>query len=432
MKLKKIIFTTLGLVVLLMASCSSDDAPTVTKIERKSTILSPQEMTIAKSQYDFPVQLLSSAYKMDSNKNVIISPLSSAMVMGMMANAFDKEDRSEILNVLGLTDNELSTYDSYVKNLIQQLPSLDSQTLFTINNGFWFANDLEISDAYKEIMNNYYFSELSSFEIFDLNTINDINQWVSQKTKGGIPEILYENDASDQIKAAWVNALYFKGSWTQKFDKTRTEPKPFYGNFPEEIPTGEVDMMAGYDFRYYHELYPNGNDDDKKEAIKTVMLPYGNESFIFTAVQPSENNPDIDATLRALTSDYWNTIDMMISDSKSPGDIHVYLPKLNLEFRTDLIPAFRNMGVNKMFDHISAEEALGLSDFFINLFRQGVSFEMDEEGSEIKVATVATGGFTSDLPTEILEVNLNRPFIYFVRERTTGAVLLAGIFTNPE
>ena len=160
------------------------------------------------------------------------------------------------------------------------------------------------------------------------------------------------------------------------------------------------------------------------------MLPYGNESFIFNAILPSENEPDIIATLKRLTPNYWKIVDKICDYKVEEGGIHATLPKMHIEKTINMIPLMQNMGMSEIFTSVSMQENLGFkNDIIINLFRQKVVLDVDEKGSEAKVATVAVGGEVTAAPPKVIE--FNRPFIYFIRERSTGSVILAGVYSHP-
>ena len=108
---------------------------------------------------------------------------------------------------------------------------------------------------------------------------------------------------------------------------------------------------------------------------------------------------------------------------------------MNIDKATDLIPVIKEMGVKKIFESnefgtggVNMENSLGISHQNLMLMRQKVILDVNEEGTELKVATVAGTGDMMDGP---LELTFNRPFIYFVFERSTGAILLAGIYSHP-
>lgn len=203
---------------------------------------------------------------------------------------------------MNLKDSEeLNTYNAYMQKLLKNLPDIDKHSTFSMSNASHFANEATLSPTYSQILNDYYSAEIGRFEKFDISVVNNINKWANEKTKGGIPEILSEKDVSDSTKSVWINALYFNGTWHQKFDKSKMKKTPFYQNFPDQSVSTKVDMMCGKG--YYKETYINGTYNDEN-AIKTVILPYGNDSFIFTAILPPASNPDISATLKELNNQY--------------------------------------------------------------------------------------------------------------------------------
>lgn len=412
-----------------MSSCDDSLNPYSKGFERVDIELSSLEKDMALSQYEFPVNLLSSAIETQNSGNVMVSPLSASMVLGMLANSIDPEDREEILKVINVKNGDLETYDSFMQKLNSKLPNIDKNTLFQMSNGFWLVEKANLSERYLNVLNSSYLSEIKRFKNFGQSTVNEINGWVKEKTNGGISRILENKDASLDLNTIWLNALYFKGNWRQKFDKSRTKKEPFYPNYPDKSVSPNVDMMYGNDFRYSYYLFKE-NSYDYDDAIATVMLPYGNESYIFTAVLPSPNNPDLQSTLQSLDSEYWAKIDEICSYKRDkPGDVIVKMPKINNENKNNLIPILMNMGLTNIFDPfegVSMNENLELGSQYISLFRQSVVLDLDEEGTEIKVATVAGGGDLLAGPPEIIE--FNRPFLYFVRERSTGAVLLAGVY----
>lgn len=112
----------------------------------------------------------------------------------------------------------------------------------------------------------------------------------------------------------------------------------------------------------------------------------------------------------------------------------VFFPKLSFSVETDLIGPMRALGANNIFDGISmpgigiVSTADSSKPMFINDFMQSIRLDVDEEGSEVKVITIATGDVASGIPTVAC---FDHPFIYFIWEKTTGTILLAGTVMNP-
>ena len=436
MRKKKLIYG-MAFFGLVLSACSESnvDEPgnikDVNLLTRQDVELTSSFKEIAQGQYAYPVNLLKSVYETSEDANPMVSPLSASMVLSMIVNAIDEPaDRFDILKTLCIDENTLQTYNEYNAKLVEVMPSIDQSAKFTLNNAFWLRTDGVMSQDYRTILSGHYNSELGSFEDFDNTVVDEINEWISGRTDGAINNLLSYEDTAEDIKEVWVNALYFKGIWRQAFEKKNTVNQEFYPSYPATGDSKQVKMMSGYDFRYINYTYPAGSYE-REDAITTVMLPFGNESFIFTAVLPAENNPDIANTMAALTPEYWQILDRQIStEQNEAGDVIVKLPQLHLENTLDLIPIFKAMGIENIFDEVSMQKHLGYDiKQMIQVFRQKNLMDIDEEGGEIKSATVAEGmdGASGFTPMAVFD----RPFIYFVRERSTGAVLLAGVYSDP-
>ena len=419
------------LILGFMSSCS-EGPESGNNFQRKDIELTRAEENIAYNQYVFSVDLLKSTYEVSKDKNVLISPLSISMILGQMTSGIDEVYRDEIYKILKISKEELEDYHGYSKKLLEELPVMDPNSVLKMNNGFWMQRRGCLSNEYESLLKDNYKSAIDIFEMFDQSTVNNINSWIKEKTNGDITGLLIQEDLLLDIDYVWANTLYFKGTWRQQFDKSRTSAQPFYPSYPDQSDNINVQMMKGFDFRYSYSHTATGEPlENIEDAIQTAILPYGNESFIFTAVLPSKNNPDISSTLETLTPEYWEKIDRICATPKAAGDLIVNLPKMQLNQTTEFIPVLKNMGVERIFNKITVKDNLGFNEdnHSIKILRQNLIFDQDEEGAVLIAASVGGGGMSYAVLPEL--IIFDRPFIYFIRERSTGAVLLAGVYSHP-
>lgn len=425
-----------------LTSCSSkedinqQDAGIVKEEAEKGVIPSYKDYSseelkgIGINQQQFPIELLSKTYDIADEKNVSLSPLSASMALGMMTNALEDYDRAEVLQALNIKDDELELFNAYNEKILSTAAEIGPNSTLYINNGTWFKNLAELSSDYKNTLINRYNAEIFRYNVFNMGTLDHVNNWVKENTKGKIPSLLNPDDASEDINAVWVNTLYFKSLWKEEFDSKYSSQDSFYSTGTDFKEIGQTAFMSSSGFGYYNYYLPKGVEDKYNNYIKTVALPYNNESYCFLAVMPSDNNYDIEATINALDADYWKDIDEMLNEGKTDEDIMVKLPKFKVDQETDLIPVLKEMGVKKIFATVSMESALGLLNQYIAIIRQKVDFEINEEGSEMAAGTVIVDmdGASDYNPPHFI---FNRPFIYFIKEKETGAVLLAGVYSHP-
>ena len=403
-------------------------------LTRADIELSAEESEVAQAMYEFPTKFLEAAYNSDNSghkSNTVVSPLSCSMLLGMITNALDEEAREELYECLGIKAEDLETLNSYHSIILRELPSIDPSALCMIANGFWLRESGTLSDCYRSVLQDSYNADLGSFRVFTHEVKDEINGWIKERTDGAIDDLLKDEDVNSLINVVWTDALHFNGVWRQGFDASATRKAAFYPSYPDMSGRREVRMMTGADMGYLYQFSAKGDTGDIKDYISAVTLPYGNESFMLTAVLPAENDPDINATLRSLTPEFWKRIDNAMTRPAQEINMELSFPVISADSEFELIPVMKRMGVNRIFTDAPMVNSLDFGEELINIMRQRVIFDLDEEGARIKAASLGIGMDTAPGDIRKKEINFNRPFIYFVRERSTGAVLLAGIMMNP-
>ncbi|MDE6263969.1 MAG: hypothetical protein K2M11_02375 [Paramuribaculum sp.] len=438
-------FFTKGIAVLcgslLAVSCASEaDDPTKNN-PLEPIELSRTEVEVSANVKNFSLDLLKATVdNSEDGKNVAVSPLGAAMVAGMFGNALAVEDRDELAAALRIETADLSALNSLNAKMLTSLPTHDKSAKLLLSNSSWFDQScVQLNDAYRAILEETYSSEIYITDFTAPTTLEAINSWVSDRTDKAIPNILPQ--LSPFSRAVWLNVLYFKGAWTSKFDKSKTQEKNF---ILEDSTTTKVKMMTGaekvygtliHKFINGYEGPMNGPNADPENILTTTMLTmdYGNGAFAFSAVMP-----DARITVKDFLAENSGNLINAISKPEIFGTpvttTDVFFPKLSFSVETDLIEPMRALGANNVFDGVSmpgigiVSTADSSKPMFINDFMQSIRLDVDEEGSEVKVVTIATGEAASGIPTVAC---FDHPFIYFIWEKTTGTILLAGTVMNP-
>ena len=160
-------------------------------------------------------------YYMPDDQNYMFSPLSIQMALAMVANGAAGETQSEILNAISVEN--LEEYNNYIKALMAKYNN-SARIELNLANSVWLNQDRasgDFTDSYKGLLNDYYGAAANVTD--NANEVNDINSWVSDKTKGKIPTLI--ND--DEFTAYLVNAIYFYGMWDMEFNPQLTEEDDF-------------------------------------------------------------------------------------------------------------------------------------------------------------------------------------------------------------
>lgn len=343
----------------------------------------------------------------DSESNSVVSPIGVMQVLTMFANGDDGESRDEVLRILGYkagADN-LEALNSYCRLLNEQLPKVDPSTKCRIVNSIWHADNISFFPEYVDKIGSVNGCEVINKSPMGESGRKAINKWVDKKTSGMIPEFLKSSYINE---FAMLNATCFNGKWKDKFDKKDTSQRRFYNL---DGSTSMVQMMyqSNDDAVYY--------EDDNVEA---VTKSYGSTNFQMIAIMPKEHYE-----FEAFCNEIDNAlVEMIMSDSYFGVKTQLRFPQFSSISSQDLYPVLIEMGLSadnkfrKMCD----------KTLTLTMMPHAVRIEVDEGGTEAASATMG-GGVTAPGPG-INEIEFNRPFVYLIQERSTGAILFTGKVVN--
>ncbi len=400
--------------LLLIASCADGGPPTgpITSLPRN---LSAAEARVVQAGNAFTFALLRETLAQEpAGANVFVSPLSVAMALGMTyngANGATATAFEQTLQVAGLTRDEIN---GAYRGLIDLLRGLDPTTTFTIANSIWYRHDWVFDPAFLQTNRTWFDAEVSGLDFAAPSAAGTINAWVSDATAGRITEIVPDPVPDDMIMYL-INAIYFKGSWTHRFDAARTQPQPFRR---ADGSTVQAPLMT------------HGTEVPVRMAgdadVSVLDLPYGGGAYSMTVVLPLEGVP-LDAVLAHLTQARW---DGWIAALDS-GETQVFLPKFTLRYELPADQVIRAMGLAPAYC-----DALPPPDFTrmyppggacISEVKHKTFVLVDELGTEAAAVTSVGVGVTSLPPA----FRVDRPFLFAIRERLSGTILFVGRIMDP-
>ena len=404
--------------VLLLASCSSDEptqAPAI-PTPAEPIELSRSEQEIIDAQKDFAIDFFKKVYGQElPNHNILVSPLSMSMALSMASNGAEGETLAEIANVLGFRPTELQSLNSLNKTLLDKLPSVDPTAKVSVANSFWRNQGRNAnSDFSKRLLENYKATAYST-NLHSKEGALDINAWIEKATDGKIPELLNQGINAD---FALCNALYFEGKWTLPFKESQTVRGTFYNSNGTQSGV----YMMGQD--EYFDCYLEVGDDEKhysdmSNGSAIVRMEYGNGAYAMTFVMPRK-----DLALSEFVSGM--TVSDMASweEKLNEKKIDVRIPRFECEYgKDDYSEELKSMGIVKAFT--SGAEFPNILDInqILGAPVQKCIIKVDESGTKAASATVIPG---MDGDVWLDYVVFNHPFMYYISEQSTGAILFMG------
>jgi serine protease inhibitor len=388
----------------------------------------PAETRLVKGTNDFGFAMLRELALSSPDKNVFVSPTSVALALGMAytgAAGPTRDAMAAALRLQGMTPGEADTSFS---ELLAGLASSDPKVRVDIANSLWARKGVKFSDEYLQAVRDLFAAEAKELDFSSAAAPATINAWVKAKTGGKIPSIVETIDPDDVLFL--VNAVYFKGKWTNAFDKKLTKEGDFHLGADDEKRVMMMSRQAEFDY----------SEDPQLQAVR---LPYGDGQlamYVFLPRQPgvegSASMPDhgvgLEEFLGRLNPEDWS----MWLDRFEPRQGRLVLPRFKLEYTQKLNEVLKSMGMAEAFEPGMADFSAmfaepGSRSAYISEVRHKTFVEVNEEGTEAAAAT-SVGVTLTAMPTEepFLMV-ADRPFCCVIADQKTGAVLFAGAIRDP-
>lgn len=402
------ITTLLAIAVWLMTLMSCEKKP----VDTDPVELADAQKQLLQSSNDFGIEMLKhmNSLQAERQENLFISPLSISIALGMAANGADGATQDGILQAMQVNTLNISDANQAYSDMMDRLPQVDPDVQVDIANSIWYRNNFSILSPFLQVNQLYYDAQVSAQNFDDPNTVNVINDWVSNSTNGTIPTII-DNITGDQVMFL-INAVYFRADWTTSFDIRNTQTWPF------RLSDGTVvnaDMMndPALSYAYYSD-----------NSVEVADIPYANGAFSMTLVLPRDNYT-ADDVINNMISNRWNYWLANLDTNNRPI---LYLPKLELEYEGFLKQPLTEMGMGLAFSESDADFSNICDErIFINDVKHKTYLKIDEEGTEAAGLT-SVEFVTTSVPATML---INKPYVLAIRDRESGSILFIGKIEDP-
>lgn len=398
----------LVLFFLIPAACSEDDREDPAQLaEAKPIVLKSEYLNKTSQDNNFAFDLLKTTINNDQEPNVFISPLSVSMALSMVLNGAKGETAAEMFQALRVSDYTMEQVNDYNKTLRDALLKVDPSTELGIANSIWNKSGFPFIQAFINTNQTYYDAEVSEMDFSDPSTLTVINNWCSEATNGKIPEVL--DKIPPEAVSYLINAIYFKGIWQSKFEKKQTANDQFTtaGGSTQMVPM----MRQTEEFQYA-----------STENGGYLQLPYGNGAFNMVVILP-HTGKSVDKLLGELTIENWKGL--IYKTCK----VNLKLPRFKLACDYQMGKAILpEMGMHKAFTEDADFSGIAAaSPLFISRVIHKTFVEVNEEGTEAAAVT-AVEILNTSVPAEPEQIDffVNKPFLFLIKENSTGAILFAG------
>lgn len=356
---------------------------------------------------DFACKLFRTINKQKKG-STIVSPISVSYVLGMLNEGADGETRRQITDVLGLGDS-VQEINEYFKKMMGDAQSVDPSVKLKNANCIYCKLGKSINPKYKADMQNYYDANVEAINFNSSNIVDKINNWSKTHTDGMIPKLVTKGELNHLAVMYLLNAVYFKASWTDKFDPMSTRDIDF---ITHEGKTVKRTMMHRRGMVAY----------GKNDLCKMLCLPYGNKAYSMVVLLPNEGKTtdDIIRNLSAQKVKEWQS-------QMRTEDVNILIPRFTTESETHLKAILSSMGMPRAFrDDAEFPNMIQKEGLSVSMMKQKAKIEVNEEGTEAAAVTIAE---TISFGMHDYEYfHATRPFVYYIMEKSTGAIYFMGIY----
>ncbi len=364
----------------------------------------------------FGFKALNELARTNPDKNVFISPTSLSMALAMTYNGSSGSTRTAMQKALGIAGFDPKKASSASFGLIQSLTKAEAGVELNIANSLWARKGIKFKPDFLKTNKQYFKAEVKQVT-FGPAAVKAVNSWVKAKTGGKIPEIISQMPANAILYL--INAVYFKGAWTNTFDKERTSDGPFTLADGDKLAVPMMRRNGSYS--YY-----------KGTGFQGISLPYGQGRMRMYVFLPDKASavPDL---VHELTAQKWETWTRGFNATQ----VDLCMPRFKIEYKAEdeMKAALKTMGMAVAFDPAKADFSrmaqLSGNRVYISQVVHKTFLDVNEAGTEAAAATSIGMAFTS-APMRPIEMVVDHPFLCAIADGETGAVLFVGAVMNPK
>jgi serpin B len=353
--------------------------------------------------------------------NIFFSPYSISTALAMTYAGARGNTEKQMMQALHFGKNEKSFHEGFgaLQARINDVQKKGDVKL-SVANSLWMQKDYRFLPEFLDMTSQNY---EAGFNYVDYRNEPEkarveINKWVEGKTNDKITNLIQPGVLNDSTKMVLADAIYFKGAWANKFLKPFTTNMPFWFSSKDSV---IVKMMI---------RGPNEFDYFENDSIKCISLPYTGNSTSMVIILPMTRNGFKSMEGKTSAGEVSNMISRMKESS-----VKMYLPKFRTTKDFMLNKELYSMGLRDAFVKGNADFSAmtGNKELNISAVIHKAFVDVDEEGTEAAAATAGAlgGGGAPPPPKKHFTFRADHPFLFLIRDNTTGIILFMGRILNP-
>ncbi|WP_256757406.1 serpin family protein [Cohnella sp. WQ 127256] len=413
--MKKIVNLLVIFTAFVCSSCQNGNTVESVEHQREYT-LADLDTRIVEASNRFGLTLFSELSKQKSDDNVFISPLSISSALSLVNEGATGETTKALMKTLELGTMSKEEVGQGYRMLLDLLRSSEDRDVeLNVANSIWMREGQKFHEAFVQRSRTSYHAETNQLDFNSPSAVKKMNNWVDQQTNGKIKEMVKVIHARSILYV--LNAVYFKGAWSQPFQPQATSEGKFHVPDSEAVSI-ELMSKSGH-FEY-----------TKQPEYEAIRIPFGKkESASMVIFLPEAAEGSVNQVLQKLTAD-----SELITKPFELRQGRVDLPKVKFDYSISLNDALQAMGMGEAFDEVRADFSLMAPqppNIFISKVDHKTTLEINEQGTEAAAATKVEMLAGSSEPSDPFHMTIDRPFIVAIVDQVTNSILFIGTVVNP-
>jgi serpin B len=366
---------------------------------------------------DLGFKTLALVAEKQGQKNLCVSPLSIDLAVLLVQNGAAGTTKLGIASTLGLAKDNPDQVNEAARNLRTVLLTADPKVKLLLANSLWTQKGASFKPEFLDSDSKFFHADVSDVDFGTPAGVKTINDWVSQKTMGKIPTII--DGPQPGMKLFALNAVYFKGSWTDPFNKSSTKDGDFTTVDYNKIQAPLMHRTGRFGY-------------SESAGAQLLSIPYGSGRLSMVLYLPKTVS-DVVFYAKSLDAKTWAQWMSGLRDQT----VVVTMPKFKVEYNGLLNEPLEQLGMSDAFSANKADFSgmTGNKGLYISKVIHRVTAEVNEEGTEASAATgigmMATSPGPGYQPPPPPVFVADHPFLYAIRDNGTGAILFTGLLYDP-
>jgi len=356
----------------------------------------------------------------EENGNLFYSPYSISLALAMTyagARGETEQQMADTLHFILSQDRLHPAFNGLDLELARRSEGAEGKDgegfRLNIVNALWGQEGYKFLSEFLDLLAENYGAGLRLLDFYAPEEARvTINDWVSDQTEGRIEDLIPQGVIDDMTRLVLTNAIYFNAAWAEPFEPDQTADGTFYLLDGSEV---TVPMMKQTESFGYAE----------GEGYQAVELPYEGGELAMVILLPEAGGCEaFEGSLDA------ERVDAIVKDL-THKEVALTMPKFEFDSSFELAEILAGMGMPDAFNEAADFSGMdGTPLLFIKEVVHKAFVSVDEAGTEAAAATAVVMAFKA-LPSPPIEVTVDRPFVFLIRDIETGAILFVGRVVNP-